>query len=633
MTSRLGTARVSQSRFPAGARVTLAVEFEVGGAGIARGGALRIQLPDSWHFGEALTAKPVHALDGSAPNYVSGTCSRSTAEVEVTVEGGTLKRGKANREGIDGRSGRFVFVARAEVKQGRLEPGDSVQVVFGDTSAGCEGFEASRWVDGPEQIAVAVDATGDGRFELLAQDMLPAISVHHSVPAELVVIAPSTVAVGEEHSLRVAVLDAHGNRCDAFGGDVHITSPDGINVPSGHRFEPHDRGVLEIPIRAEAEGVFRLGIRVDGLPASVSNPVLVSQDPRFRLYWGDIHSHAARSFDGIGRNPFEYAREVAALDFYALTDHCEGWSPGDWERLQDEVRKWCQEGTFATLLAYEATFPGPWGHHNVYLRGLDGPVLGSHNATLLDLWEALAHGEALTVPHHTGVRFAGAEGIVTGGGTPNPDWGYHDAELRRLIEIYSGHGQSEMYDPDHPLAYENTKFDHLATSSEGPHYAHDAWLMGHRLGVLASSDDHHAQPGRGELGHAAVWAEELTREGIFDGIFERRTYATTGARILLEMAVDGNPMGSFIEAPGREVSIEVKVHGTDLIERVDLLEGDETNGLVNVIHTWSPGTLDFEGQIAVSPVNRGFYYMRVRQQATYRGRVPMAWSSPVWISP
>lgn len=116
---------------------------------------------------------------------------------------------------------------------------------------------------------------------------------------------------------------------------------------------------------------------------------------------------------------------------------------------------------------------------------------------------------------------------------------YQNERLQTTVEIYSERGQSEYYDPNHPLSYENCSPS--GTSSGGPHYARDAWVAGQRLGVIASSDNHTASPGQPHRGLAAVYAEDLTREAIFDAIAARHTYGTTGQRILLDFKVDGQP--------------------------------------------------------------------------------------------
>ena len=87
-----------------------------------------------------------------------------------------------------------------------------------------------------------------------------------------------------------------------------------------------------------------------------------------------------------------------------------------------------------------------------------------------------------------------------------------------------------------------------------------------------------------------AWAPELTREAVFDALHARRTYGTTGRRILLDFRVNDAPVGSEIalDAPlpepcagmlpdcGERAAataalaprFDVTVHGTDVIESV-----------------------------------------------------------------
>lgn len=612
---------------------TWRLRFEVGGSGIAPGGGIRAQLPDSWHMGERMTAKPVHSADPRALNFVSGSCSRPKSRLQVGVEGGQTEATKINRLGLDGRSGRYVYVVCASVDGDPLEPGDTIDLVFGERSGGSAGFAAPGWCDGPEEILVSVDSAGLGTYESLRGGST-AIEIRSGAHDELVVTGPSSLVVGDDASLHLAVLDRYGNRCSDFEGVIKLQVPPSVRIPSSVSFGPEDSGIQRIPFRAEQPGILRLRASIgDRLEAS-SNPIeCVAGSLPYQLYWAELHSHGHRSFDAVGRSNFVYAKDVAALDVFALTDHCEGWPDDTWEWLRTEVGRRYEPGRFVTILAYEATFGSPWGHHNVYFPGLDGVVRGADQGTLLDLFGALEGYEALVVPHHTGVCWGGAEGNVPSptGGTPNPDWKYHDPRLRRLIEIYSGHGQSERCDPLHRLSYENARYD-LATSSEGPHYAWDAWGCGHVLGVLASSDNHNGQPGRGELGLTGIWATELTREAIYEALRERRTFATTGARILLDFSVNGVRMGGTAIADG-PLSARIRAHGTEPIDTVEILVGDTASGQFAVAERWAPDTADFEVDWTCDPPSgNALYYVRLSQCGTYRGRARMAWSSPVWVS-
>ena len=321
--------------------------------------------------------------------------------------------------------------------------------------------------------------------------------------------------------------------------------------------------------------------------AAVSNPIhCTAETPDEQVYWGDLHSHARRSFDATGDLPFHYARDVARLDFYALTDHVEQLSDEMWEEIRLAAHGWYDPGQFATILGYEATFQSPWAHHNVYFRG-DGDVrIGAHNGTVQDLWRQLAAGEAMTIPHHTGVRFSPKASNLPGGTGPNIDWQYANDTFRRVVEVYSGHGLCEYYDPDHPLAYQHCDFS-LNDSARGPHYAQDGWLTGQRMGTICSSDNHQAQPGKRQTGLAAVWATALTRSSIFDSIHNRQTYGTTGARILLKVWVNDTFMGQET-ASGNGVTVRVWAVGTGEFAWIEILRGDLDAQRFDVVYRREP---------------------------------------------
>ena len=352
-----------------------------------------------------------------------------------------------------------------------------------------------------------------------------------------------------------------------------------------------------------------------------------AREPELKVYWGDLHSHTRYSWDGVGDGSFDYARFIAGLDFYAMTDHSiavgegkppQGLSDHVWQDCVALTEKYDIPGTFATLHAYEASFGAPYGHHNVYFRGKPGPLLSPTRLTLPEMWKRLSAGQALTIPHHTG-KF------------PEVRWDEDDPERRRNIEIYSGHGLSEAYDPEHPLAFEQSDFTAPSQSRKGPGFAQDAWIRGLLLSTIAASDDHRSHPGQPHWGLAAVWSTGLTREEIFDALHRRRTYGTTGSRILLDFSVEGQPMGQEAEAAERP-TLRLTAGGTAPIELVEILRFGRSDGKFTVIHSLKPGTMDvtWDGR------DEGFkedavYYARVRQAGKVRNRIAMAWSSPIWV--
>jgi hypothetical protein len=169
--------------------------------------------------------------------------------------------------------------------------------------------------------------------------------------------------------------------------------------------------------------------------------------------------------------------------------------------------------------------------------------------------------------------------------------------------------------------------------------AWEALRRGYRLGMIASSDNHVGMPGRSYPhdrqihtpfpgGLAAVWAPELTREAIFDAVRARRCYGTTGARIILEFSVDGEPMGGELQVDDARAPRKIRVHarGTDVITRLEILRNGQ------VVHTALPeprqaeDILSLEWQDDAAIQGTAFYYVRLQQADG-----EMAWSSPIWV--
>jgi hypothetical protein len=374
----------------------------------------------------------------------------------------------------------------------------------------------------------------------------------------------------------------------------------------------------------------RKGIAVDLLPhvvggapelvparvdlGSARDPALAdvrrSRDPArarglFTLF-GDIQQHSAHS-DGVGSADEVYLRARYRYDddFVALTDHesflGKRTGPGEWEYLQRVADLHHEPGAFVTLYAYEWTgkmYPGP-GHKCVYYPQRGVPIVSRDDVP--EGREAVARIHALggfASPHHIG---------WTGADEPG-----HDPVGQPLWEICSCHGCYEH--ADHPLGQRGTLRDQMV----------DVMLArGHRFGFTASSDSHGLLWHHGEArkrdpyrtGLTAVQAEAHTREAVMRALTERRCYATSGAKIFLDLAADGKPMGS--ELSSHRAHLTVRAVGSAPIARLELVT--ERGVCASAEGQHDEATLDAQ-------VEGRFVYARVIQVDG-----EMAWSSPVFL--
>ncbi|UCF98365.1 MAG: DUF3604 domain-containing protein, partial [Spirochaetaceae bacterium] len=309
-----------------------------------------------------------------------------------------------------------------------------------------------------------------------------------------------------------------------------------------------------------------------------------------RVYWGDIHSHSDLS-DGTGTaaHSFYFARQVARLDFYALTDHGEILSLGfgTFDKLEQATNEAHEPQAFVTLHGVEWT-QVKTGHFTCIFSGdrlireprlsyLAVPTTERLWATL-DMFTEAEDCRALALPHHT---------------TQNSylqDWTYINPKYVKLAEVSSVHGEF-LFEQRHPLNYRGA-------IDPPPEYVHgssivDALRMGKRLILYAAGDEHDGHPGhslshtaaavghqrpmtrwRTRIGHpypgglTAVYARDLTREAVFSALEQGCLFAGSDhGRPLLSFTVNGVAVGHTPPSGGDDTSGPVQV-GEQITPRV-----------------------------------------------------------------
>ena len=653
-----GRASITPDNGIAGQFGSWTISYEAGRQGIKTGGGIKIELPDAWYAGLRNSTTRLQTSDPADNNYITANISNSGVTVQTIVEGEEKALlPKWDRPSLDDRTERYVFVVRVVVKKGRVKKGDVISVVFGDRTGGSAGYLAGAIATPPQPVMIALDRNGNNKFKLLK--ILPKLTIHPGVARYMQVILPSQAVVGKSLKGRISLVDGNANAVNHTAVFRLYQKTGRAIFPAAVKMMPN-RGYVEFSVTPRQTGVLRLRVRSGNFPLeAISNPVVVTKaEPEEKIYWGDIHSHTHFSWDGVGDQNFYYARFIAGLDFYAMSDHSfaprskeeqakgrgkfgsfapaqsvesgkelaqevklsRGLNKSTWAKYSALTDRKNDPGHFVTLLAYEDSMGVPYGHRNVYFRDKPAVLAYPGRTSLPQLWNMLERGNALTIPHHTGKMPVGI------------DFSIHNKDFERNIEIYSGHGLSEEYDPDNPLAFEHILFSSDARSVKPSYgqYAQDAWKKGLKLSTIASSDNHHSHPGQPQYGLTAVRGSALDRNDIFQGLYNRQTYGTTGARIILDFHVDDVAMGQT-GIVSMTPAIKINIVGTDEIDWVELLRYQEGDQDFNVIKRWQP--MAWEADIVYRDDSHkpgAIYYYRVRQKYKIRGRAVMAWSSPIW---
>lgn len=600
-----------------GTKVTLTFAYTVGSLGLQEGGSLRIATPnDAWEW----PRPPMHRYfqrGHERGGYDGGYCSYARRNLKVEVETGTeawVDLAAEERTPIAGLTGCWAHHVVAIVRDADLEPGDRITIVYGDTTWGEDGVKAPRVAPtDKDHFHAYVDVTGEREFVELPADELR-VRVIPGPPSQFNVVAPAIVRPGESFDLRLAAMDDFRNRPhDPFAGEIRLSAARPEMDFAGSAFlGREDGGCILLPhMAALSEGVHRVSVEAaSGGSRTTSNPIwCTKRDPN--LYFGDLHCQSMYHSDSIGTpdEGYEYGRDVAGLDFMAITDSGGCFKEG-WIETQEAANRHYEPERFVTLKGHE--YGVSIGHRNVIYRDCEiEPVL-----------EELPRGDAramfeyyrgredvLSIPHHTKVW---------------TDWDYHDPELERIVEVYSCWGSGVEHN------------DPLWHKSERPGAGvFNALARGYRFGFIGSGDSHAGMPGRSypqdrqwcvhqKSGFACVYATELTREAIFDALRARHCYATTGARMILEFSVNDCPMGGELEMADPSVPRVIRIHaiGTDRIARMKVVKNNDPL----FVRETAGDDEYFEYHDTSEARDGDFYYVRVMQED---GNT--AWSSPVWV--
>ncbi len=373
--------------------------------------------------------------------------------------------------------------------------------------------------------------------------------------ARLVATAPSRAAVGIAFDLHVRAEDGWGN--PAANADLVVSVVEG---GAAGRITAANGSTTRLRVTLGEPGVHRLTVRDgSGRFAAIANPIRVSLDPPVPNYWGDLHAQSAIGCGAGGIEAyFRFARDFAALDFAAHQANCFMVGNAAWAETQAATRRFNEAGRFVTLLGYEWSGGSDvGGDHNVYFPGDTGDLRRCSHRFVADRSDAdtdLAHVTGL----HDHVR--GNDRLLAvhvGGRTTDLRW--HEPSTEALLEVHSTHATSEWF-------------------------LLEALRRNWRIGVTGGSDGVDGRPGASRPGRmsvrnlqgglVAVAMPELTRPALWTALRTRHTYATTGARILLEGDVDGHGFGTDYTAHGSP-RVTVAVEGTAPLRSVRIFRGIE----------------------------------------------------------
>lgn len=514
----------------------------------------------------------------------------------------------------------FFPMLNARLHGGFLREGDTITIIFGDTSKGSPGMKLQTFCESAFEFKVLADVCAVGHYIPLPET--PAISIVAGQPVIWRAVLPTLRRPGEAFQLGLKCEDRWGNASNQVQATLRFESSLTVSgLPEKFEFETGERAYSVENLMVEQEGELTIRVYEGSTCVATAGPLLI-QDGEHGGYWADMHGQSGESIGiNTAREYFDFARNVAFLDATSHQANDFQVNNAFWQYLNELTALHQQDNRFVTLPGYEwSGNTAVGGDRNVYFRHEGRQIRRSSHALLTDrsdidtdapdanlLFEALQDEEAVAYAH-VGGRYA--------------DVGFaHDGRVEKSMEIHSAWGT----------------FEWLLT---------DGFKLGHRCGVVCNSDGHKGRPGASYPGAATFGAyggltcfltDKLNRDSLFDCLKRRHHYGTTGNRLHLAVharfdnkatlfeedpnlypntqsrPVSEVMMGDIVQTKDTTAKLSIEVHANAPIERLEVRNGEQC------VTTLRPYTAKHLGS-RIRVIWSGAEYRGRGRQSTWTGR-------------
>lgn len=439
----------------------------------------------------------------------------------------------------------FQKAVIVDIVDGYLNPGDKIIVRLGDRRFGARGTRAQTFTEDNFLMRWYIDPVGTSRFAAIKPDI--AIPIIPGPIDQVKAVTPRLCRPGVTFPVHVHAEDAWGNATrdlENIKVELQILAENVSDEKVASVIEQVAPSIgwtcstFQSLSRSE-EGDYRITVRLINNSTNeewtVEELLAVRQNcPVPRILFADLHVH---SDDTVGTNDssynFSYAQLIAGLDVVGYTANDFHITASRWSSTLDLIKQLNHENK-GRLLIYPGT---EWcgnsavgGDHNVVFLGdlekslPEFPIDRNGNVTRSFEWNEDMGSNTQLVPgtwplDEVYATYAHDEGnhlLIPHVGGRRCNLAWHHLKLERLVEIGSAWGQFEWL-------------------------VRDAIKRGWKMGVCANSDEHRGRCGGGVPGTAVfgtkggltgVLSNELERESVGRTLRARRTFATSGERLV-----------------------------------------------------------------------------------------------------
>jgi hypothetical protein len=240
----------------------------------------------------------------------------------------------------------------------------------------------------------------------------------------------------------------------------------------------------------------------------------------YKVYFGNIHAHCSLS-DGKGTalEAYTYARDVAKLDFFSLTDHMEQLTKDELKEMISAADSTRVEGVYETLWGFEWGSP-IYNHSNMFMTEHFYSIDCYINDHLDKFYnELVRYPPAFMQFNHPNY---------------NPDsklYNYRQYEYRSDVD-----GIISLIEVKSPFdSGDRQELSYIEALDKGWH-----------LSPVYNQDNHNPDWGTQNDCRAAVWLKSLNRDELIQGLKAGRTYSTCDKNAVVKWLCDGKWAGETI---------------------------------------------------------------------------------------
>lgn len=518
-----------------------------------------------------------------------------------------------------------------------VSAGERLTIQVGNAEGG---NKVQSYIQRRRNFHLFVDPKGKGDFK---EPEVFAVDVKGNALKNIRMIVPSIVFKNSRFDVFIRFEDSFGNLTgNAPEGTLIELSYDQLRENLKWKLFVPETGFLTLPnLYFNEAGVYR--IRLCNLQTKqeyFSSPIKCLTEAGDQLFWGVLHGESKRlqKAETI-ETVLRHFRDDHAFQFYATSfpEDAEETSNDDWKLISNQVSEFNEEERFVTMLGFE------WAGESS-VEGVRHFIYAKDNKPILRKKDAKMNSLKKIYKSHTPKEILAIPCLTMAKGYSYDFENFHP-EFERVVEIYSAFGSQETSAKKGNVRPLKSGLKKGVTEVEEGSIR-KALISGCRFGFVAGGavsngaykDFNTEEENLYPAGLTAIFAKEYSRDCVFQALYKRRCYATTGARIIVSFAIADTPMGSELSTklkPGLLYNRHIScfIAGTDEIQEVVVIRNGE------ILKTYHPNSNVFQETLDdADPIEplllKGreenppflFYYVRVTQKDGH-----IAWASPIFI--